>query len=126
MLRSWPPWPGVAGLARPLGLEEGLRACQEPHPSLDTRRVATAARERGVILTTLEGCYAGPRDQGGPGHGELTSEEIGRRARILAQVIRREAEAPTNATATKNRGDRGAVRERTRGVRRRWADGRRR
>ena len=83
----------VADLVRPLGLAAGLHACLELRPPLDAGRVAAAAHERGVVVTTLDGCYVGVPDRDGLvlGYGGLTLDEIDRGAAILVEIVRGKA-----------------------------------
>ncbi|MDP9365389.1 MAG: PLP-dependent aminotransferase family protein, partial [Chloroflexota bacterium] len=62
-------------------------------PPLVAARVAAAARQRGVVVATLDGCYEGPPDRQGLllGYGGLTRDEIARGAAVLSDVVRQEA-----------------------------------
>ncbi len=88
----------VASLARLIGLEAGLHACLEllPGSGLRAGRIAAVARERGVLVATLDPYYLGPPDRQALllSYGGLGMDDLTRGARILAEIIAREYNAP--------------------------------
>jgi len=87
-------------LATMRGLDAGLHAYLEIHPALDPGRIAARAQGRGVVVATLDAYYAGPPDRRGLllGYGGLDEPDVTRGARILADVIAREAHTPCDGT----------------------------
>ncbi len=81
---------GLDGYAQVFGLEAGLHFCIELAPGLDASAVSRALRARGVIVTALADCYAGPVTRQGLilGYGGLSPEEIVRGGRILVETIK--------------------------------------
>lgn len=84
---------GLDGYAQVFGLEAGLHFCIELAPGLDASAVSRALRARGVVVTPLADCYAGPVTRQGLilGYGGLSPEEIVRGGRILVETIRNAA-----------------------------------
>lgn len=81
---------GLDGHAQVFGLEAGLHFCIELAPGLDASAISRALRDKGVIVTALAECYAGPVTRQGLilGYGGLNPEEIIRGGRILVETIR--------------------------------------
>jgi GntR family transcriptional regulator / MocR family aminotransferase len=88
----------VAELGRLHGLEAGLHAFLELRDDLDPDRVVVACRARNVIVSTLDGYYAGTPDRRGLllGYGGLDPDAVRQGAIVLAQVLRESANIGTN------------------------------
>ncbi len=73
-----------------IGLEAGLHACLIFRDASDPDAVAARARERGVIVSTLDNYYLGLPDRRGLvlGYGGLDVSEITEGGAILCEVIR--------------------------------------
>jgi GntR family transcriptional regulator/MocR family aminotransferase len=84
----------VADLAVPLGLAAGLHAALRLAPPLDPNVVTRAVGARGVVVTTLDGCYLGAPTVRGLllGYGGPTVEEVREGGERLAATIADEAE----------------------------------
>jgi GntR family transcriptional regulator/MocR family aminotransferase len=81
----------VGDVAQLRGLEAGLHAYLDLARHIDARQVADRAMERGVVVSTLEGYYAGPVTHNGLllGYGGLSVEQIERGAGVIVDIIRR-------------------------------------
>jgi GntR family transcriptional regulator / MocR family aminotransferase len=84
------PLEGIASLQ---GLEAGLHAFLELDRGLNVNRIISAASERGVVVTAIDGYYAGEPMRSGLllGYGGLTAEQVSEGAGILSALIRNEA-----------------------------------
>ena len=71
------------------GLDAGLHAYLEFSGSLDSRAVRAAARERGVLVSTIDEYFHGVPDRDGIllGYGSLTLDQIEHGARLLVEII---------------------------------------
>jgi GntR family transcriptional regulator/MocR family aminotransferase len=80
-------------LAAVRGLDAGLHAYLEVRPDLDPAHIAHEAYGRGVVVTTLDAYYVAAPDRRGLllGYGGLDEADVTRGARLLADVIAREA-----------------------------------
>jgi GntR family transcriptional regulator / MocR family aminotransferase len=83
----------LSHLAPLRGLEAGLHAYLALHADLDPQQIIAGARERKVIVTTLDAYYLGTPDRKGLllGYGGLSLEELSRGVQILAEVIAEQA-----------------------------------
>lgn len=83
----------LAPLAHLRGLDAGLHAYLELRADLDAHRVAQDAKERGVLISTIDSCYAGTPDRNGLllGYGGLSPQEVIQGAQILREVIEQRA-----------------------------------
>jgi GntR family transcriptional regulator / MocR family aminotransferase len=83
----------LSHLAHLRGLEAGLHAYLALHADLDPQQIIAGARERKVIVTTLDAYYLGTPDRKGLllGYGGLSLEELSRGVQILAEVIAEQA-----------------------------------
>lgn len=90
----------VAPVATVRGLEAGLHTYLELRPDLDPRRIVQRAHDQGVVVTTLDAYYVATPDRCGLllGYGGLDERDVARGARILADVIAREARATRGGT----------------------------
>lgn len=81
----------VSHLAQLRGLEAGLHVFLELDRSIDPRQVELRAREKGVIVSTLDGYFLGPATQQGLllGYGGLELPDIVRGAEMLVEVLSR-------------------------------------
>jgi len=79
----------LAPLAHLRGLEAGLHAYLELRADLDAHRVVQDAKERGVLISTIDTCYVGMPDRNGLllGYGGLSPQEVIHGAQILREVI---------------------------------------
>ncbi|GHO82204.1 MocR-like pyridoxine biosynthesis transcription factor PdxR [Dictyobacter formicarum] len=79
----------IAHLAQLRGLDAGLHAYLELRADLDSSRVAQNAKARGILISTVDSCYAGTPDRNGLllGYGGLPLEDVVRGAQILREVI---------------------------------------
>jgi GntR family transcriptional regulator / MocR family aminotransferase len=83
----------LAPLAQLHGLEAGLHAYLALRADLDANQIVARARERNVIVASLEAYYLGVPDRQGLllGYGGLSLAELRRGAQILAEVIAQQA-----------------------------------
>lgn len=88
----------IAHLAQLRGLDAGLHAYLELRADLDTHRVAQDAKARGILVSTIDVCYAGTPDRNGLllGYGGLSAQDVVRGVQILREVIERCAGEVTN------------------------------
>ncbi len=79
----------LAPLAHVRGLEAGLHAYLELRPDINAFLVARLARERDVIVTTLDAYYIGTLDRSGLllGYGSLDIPDIIQGTKVLREVI---------------------------------------
>lgn len=79
----------IAPLAELRGLEAGLHAYLELRPDLNATDVEQLARARGVVVSTLDAYYFGPRDRSGLllGYGSLEIADIIRGAAVVMEAI---------------------------------------
>ncbi|GHO98929.1 GntR family transcriptional regulator [Reticulibacter mediterranei] len=79
----------ITPLAQLRGLDAGLHAYLELRADLDAHRVAQEARGRGILVSTIDICYAGTPDRNGLllGYGGLSVKDIARGGQILREVI---------------------------------------
>lgn len=77
------------GLGRLQGLDAGLHAFFELRDDLDPNQIVARCRTRQVIVSTLDGYFAGAPDRHGLllGYGGLDPAEVRRGASVLAEVI---------------------------------------
>ena len=81
----------ITHLARLRGLDAGLHAYLELRADLNAHRVAQDAEARGILVSTIDTCYAGVPDRNGLllGYGGLSAQDLVRGAQILREVIER-------------------------------------
>lgn len=86
----------IAPLAQLRGLEAGLHAYLELRSDLNPTLIARLARERNVLVTTLDAYYFGAPERPGLllGYGGLDIPDIMRAAAILREVIEQVAARP--------------------------------
>ena len=79
----------LAPLARLRGLEAGLHAYLELHSEINASLVSRLARERNIIITTLDTYYLGSPDRSGLllGYASLDIPDIIQGANVLKEVI---------------------------------------
>jgi GntR family transcriptional regulator/MocR family aminotransferase len=79
----------LAPLAHLRGLDAGLHAYLELRADLNATIVAQLARQRGILVTTLDACYVGAPDRSGVllGYGSLDIPAIIHGATALREVI---------------------------------------
>lgn len=79
----------IAHLAQLRGLDAGLHAYLELRADLASRRVTQNAKAHGILISTVDSCYAGTPDRNGLllGYGGLSSQDVIRGTQILRTVI---------------------------------------
>ncbi|GHO63805.1 GntR family transcriptional regulator [Ktedonobacter sp. SOSP1-52] len=79
----------IAHLAQLRGLDAGLHVYLELRADLDSSRVAQKAKARGILISTIDTCYAGTSDRNGLllGYGGLPLEDVVRGTQILREVL---------------------------------------
>ncbi|GHO70077.1 GntR family transcriptional regulator [Ktedonobacter sp. SOSP1-52] len=79
----------IAHLAQLRGLDAGLHAYLELRADLDAHRVAQDAKARGILVSTIDTCYAGTPDRNGLllGYGGLSAKDVVRGGQVLREVI---------------------------------------
>jgi GntR family transcriptional regulator/MocR family aminotransferase len=79
----------IAHLAQLRGLDAGLHAYLELRTDLDSHRVTQEAKARGILISTIDSCYAGTPDRNGIllGYGGLSPQDVERGTQVLRDVI---------------------------------------
>lgn len=79
----------VSHLAQLQGLDAGLHAYLELRADLAAYRVAQEAKTHGILVSTIDTCYAGAPDRNGLllGYGGLSAQDVVQGAQILREVM---------------------------------------